>query len=90
MLAARLIRAFSAPANGADRRLYSVAPGGVLPEHVIVSAVAVDGQEETFIFAANSRGYRQGKRDELPGSFRGARDHAEALRRAGYAVEGGG
>jgi hypothetical protein len=47
-------------------------------EYVVVSAVAVLGQPETFIFPADGNG------DvldwlELPGSYRGGYDHEEAL-----------
>jgi len=54
-------------------------------DHVIVFAATVLGEPETYIFAADASG------DitcwvECDGSFRGALDHDEALRRAGYEV----
>lgn len=57
---------------------------------VIVSGVdcAFDtGSPETFIFEANVGGRPQPKNwRDLPGSFRGANDHARALANAGYAI----
>lgn len=58
---------------------------------VIVSAVPFVGTDgpETYIFAArkaDSGGIEIASWTELPGSFRGGMDHAEALRGAGYEV----
>jgi hypothetical protein len=58
-------------------------------EYVVVSAlnVAFDHKAaETFIFPANKTGDITGWL-EMEGSFRGAADHAEALRRAGYEIQ---
>lgn len=55
-------------------------------EYVVVSAVDVPfSGPETYIFGADENG---GITDwmELPGSFRGALDHNEALEGAGYTV----
>lgn len=55
-------------------------------DFVIVSAVnAMFSGPETYIFPAYESG-EQKNFGELDGSFRGALDHAEALRGAGYEV----
>ncbi len=54
-------------------------------EFVIVSAATVLGEPETYIFAASEDGAVTNW-GELPGSFKGALDHEEALRGAGYVV----
>ncbi len=57
---------------------------GATHEYVIVSAmnVLLSGPE-TYIFGATDRG-KIVDWSEMPGSFKGALDHEEALRRAGY------
>lgn len=70
--------------NG-DARLYKCDSGGVLPEYVIVSAVSVLGEPETYIFEATSDG-KVAHWGELEGSFRGALNHTLALENAGYDV----
>lgn len=55
-------------------------------EYVIVSAVvAAYSGPETYIFPATADGAVVNY-GELPGSFRGALDHAAALDNAGYAI----
>ncbi len=78
-----------------DARLYRLDPPmtvedheGVLEscEHVVVSAVDVPWSgPETYIFGADADG-NVPRMSELPGSFRGDRDHARALGDAGYEV----
>jgi hypothetical protein len=52
--------------------------------HVIVSAAVVPySGPETYIFPATEDG-KIASWGELPGSYRGGLDHAEALKRAGY------
>jgi hypothetical protein len=53
--------------------------------HVVVSAVSVMGEPETYIFPCDADGNITSW-GELPGSFKGGLDHAEALRGAGYEV----
>jgi len=60
-------------------------PGGEASDHVIVSASVVSGVPETYIFTADASGNIKSW-VECDGSFRGALDHDEALRRAGYEV----
>ena len=67
-----------------DARLYRLDPPLEGERHVIVSATVVC-DPETYIFAADEYG-EVTSWDELPGSFRGALDHAEALLGAGYEV----
>lgn len=56
--------------------------------YVVVSAADVPySGPETYIFPSNEKGTIL-KYTELPGSFRGALDHARALRNAGYVVIG--
>lgn len=56
-------------------------------EYVVVSAVDVPfSGPETYIFGANENGAIVDWM-ELPGSFRGALDHNEALEGAGYTVK---
>ncbi len=76
--------------NG-DARLYKLsAPvqpyADVGPtDHVIVSASDVPfSGPETFIFPADAEG-NVINWGEMPGSFRGSLDHAEAIRQAGWA-----
>jgi hypothetical protein len=76
-----------------DVRLYRLDPpmetyDGTKADHVIVSAVEVLGVSETYIFAARETG-EVVNWGELAGSFRGALDHAGALRGAGYEIGGG-
>ena len=74
-----------------EARLYRVDPpmtyeDGRQTEYVIVSATTVLASgPETYIFPASREG---GILDwlELPGSFRGAIDHARALEGAGYSI----
>ena len=56
-------------------------------EYVVVSATVAYSGAETYIFGANESGDIEDWQ-ELPGSFRGSLDHAEALRRAGYIIKG--
>lgn len=57
-------------------------------EYVIVSAVVVDySGPETYIFPADSDGKALDML-ELPGSYRGDLNHAQALANAGYSVIG--
>lgn len=71
---------------------YRPAPTGEIYEiegetdHVVVSASSSPMIPETYIFPADEAG-RALSMGELPGSYKGGRDHEEALRRAGYAVE---
>ena len=59
---------------------------GCKHEHVVVSAVDVMfSGPETYIFGADENGEIVNWM-ELPGSFRGALDHNEALEGAGYTV----
>lgn len=77
--------------NG-DARLYRVDPpmnyeDGRQTNYVVVSATRVTfSGPETYIFPADSRGKALSWL-ELPGSFRGALDHARALEGAGYDIE---
>lgn len=59
-------------------------------EYVLVVTVCSEtfSLAETLIYPANENG-RFLSRVELPGSYRGGLDHAEALRRAGYTVNAG-
>lgn len=54
-------------------------------EHIIVSAAIVFGEPETYIFPSDENGSVTSW-GEMPGSFKGALDHEEALRNAGYTV----
>lgn len=66
--------------------LYRVDPVYMGHTHVIVSAVEVpEVGPETYAFPATAAGDVTSFL-ELPCSFRGALDHAECLRRAGYEV----
>lgn len=47
-------------------------------DHVVVSAVGVLGEPETYVFPANEAGEVVAW-GELPGSFRGALDHGAAI-----------
>ena len=71
-------------------RLYKVEPPLMGEDFVIVSAVRPNSEEpETYIFGCDESD-KYGNEvvlAELPGSFRGALDHEEALRRAGYEIE---
>lgn len=67
-----------------DARLYKLEDG----RHVVVSGIqpAFDTmQPETFIVSADENG-KVLDWLELPGSFRGAVDHARALDRAGFTI----
>jgi hypothetical protein len=56
-------------------------------DYVVVSAVdASYSGPETYIFGSNKDGECPSML-ELPGSFKGGKDHALALARAGYALE---
>lgn len=79
--------------NG-DAKLYKMLPPMVATDYddktvethefVIVSAVdAMFSGPETYIFSATENGEAKNY-TELYGSFRGGKDHSEALRRAGY------
>lgn len=54
-------------------------------DHVVVSAIGPPYGPETYIFASNEAG-KVTNWGELRGSFKGALNHAEALRGAGYEV----
>lgn len=58
-----------------------------LAEYVIVSAVEVGGEPETYIFPADTEGQVLDWA-ELAGSFQGDLDHTRALKGAGYDIEG--
>jgi hypothetical protein len=78
--------------NGARgvQHLYRLDPPLLGAEMVVVSAIdsAFDtGIPETYIFPADESG-QVADWGELPGSYRGAADHGQALRNAGYEVEG--
>lgn len=71
--------------------LYELTPplkgDGKAYRYVAVSAtVALFSGPETYIFGANKSG-EVTQWMELPGSYRGGLDHAEALRNAGYEVQ---
>ena len=71
-----------------DARLFQLDPPLDGIKYVVVSGIecAVDtGRPETYIFKANSRGEITDW-CELDGSFRGAVDHARALKGAGYSI----
>lgn len=53
--------------------------------HVVVSAAVTLSGPETYIFGADETGEILDW-GELPGSFKGALDHGEALSRAGYSI----
>lgn len=56
--------------------------------YVVVSAVSVPfSGPETYIFRSDRHG-NVTRWNELPGSFRGSLDHAQALAYAGYAIAG--
>ena len=56
-------------------------------DYVVVSAVNAFGMgDETYIFAANAEGEVL-TWNELPGSFKGDQDHAEAIRNAGWVLD---
>lgn len=68
--------------TGADQRHYQIEDG----RFVVVSAVcAMFTGPETYIFEADAGGGITSW-TELPGSFRGGLDHAEALRSYGYEI----
>lgn len=69
-----------------EAKLYHLSEPLAGHQWVIVSAtVAFSSGPETYIFGATPEGdvFNWG---ELPGSYRGGLDHAEALRGAGYEV----
>lgn len=73
-----------------DARLYKLSEPvtdylGREYDYVVVSGVDHTWATETFIFPANGEG-EVIDMVELDGSFKGAVDHAEALRGAGYEV----
>ena len=69
-----------------DARLFRCDPPLAASKFVIVSAVmAMFSGPETYIFPATKDG-KIANWGELPGSFRGALDHNEALENAGYTV----
>lgn len=72
--------------NGAgDGRVYRLDPPLNGVDYVWVSATSTYSGPETYIFASDADGAVLDW-GELPGSFRGGLDHAEALRGAGYEV----
>ncbi len=77
----------SLPEWRGDARLYKLDPpmedDGRKHEHVVVSAVSVFGEPETYIFPANQDGAVTDF-GELPGSEKGSLNHESALSRAGY------
>ena len=54
-------------------------------DYIVVSATYALGDPETYIFGADANGNILSWR-ELPGSFKGAIDHNQALAQAGYAL----
>lgn len=71
------------PTDFGDVRLYRLSEP--LNGYLYVRVSAVDhGRAETYIFGADADG--NGVSSELPGSFKGAMDHHEALKRAGYTI----
>lgn len=54
-------------------------------DHVVVSAVHVMGQPETYIFPCDADG-KVTSWGEMPGSQKGTLEHVEALRDAGYEI----
>ena len=74
-----------------DAALYRLSPpmagvDGWAFDHVIVSAViAIGSGPETYLFGCDENGENIDF-SELPGSFRGDRDHATALNGAGYSI----
>lgn len=72
-----------------DGRLYRLSSPllhrGISTNHVVVSAAVVEAGPETLVLAATADG---GILEywEAPGSFRGALDHARALRGCGYLI----
>lgn len=70
--------------QGSVQAVYEMDPPYMENEHVLVSADGLLVQvPETYIFPKNGdvTSYL-----ELPGSFRGAMDHSEALENAGYKI----
>ena len=90
-----------APGFRGDARIYEVDPpvkfdkkvekeGDIVWEdaespYIVVSAVNVLGYPETYIFSSDAEGEVLSW-GELEGSFKGAKDHARALKGAGYEV----
>lgn len=72
--------------DGHVKSLYELTPPLNGHRYVIVSGVRVMGEPETYIFPAEPDG-QVTRWAELPGSFKGAIDHVEALREAGYEIE---
>ena len=73
--------------NG-DARLYRMDPPYQGNDHVVVSGITTafdTGTPETYIFKSDPDG-RVDDYCELQGSFRGAVDHARALKGAGYSI----
>lgn len=68
-----------------DARLYQLSEPLEGSVHVVVSGIGNEWGAETYIFAADSKGSVTNW-GELPGSFKGAIDHAAALRDAGYEI----
>lgn len=54
-------------------------------EHVVTSSNTILGRPETYIFGSDAEGAILDW-GELPGSFKGALDHEQALTNAGYEV----
>ena len=74
------------PPGRSIQRLYETELGGPLPQYVIVSAADAFGEgPETFIFKADAAGEIIDW-GELEGSFKGAFDHEQAMRNAGYTI----
>ena len=68
-----------------DARLFTLDPPHNGLAQVVVSAVDVFGEPETYIFAADETGEITDYL-EMSGSFRGALDHVKALNGLGYEV----
>jgi hypothetical protein len=69
-----------------DARLYALSKPLAKHKYVVVSAVnAMFSGPETYIFGCDEDGENVSY-SELKGSFRGGRDHAQALSGAGYTI----
>lgn len=71
------------PGMKGEAALYQLSTPHSGHEFVVVSAVSVFGEPETYIFPADESGEVLGWA-QLEGSFRGDLDHAQALENAGY------
>lgn len=94
MITATLVRDLGRSSSGAAQRLYRLSEGVRVSErdpdkgktdHVVVSAVRVLGEPETYIFASDAEGAVTCW-TEMPGSYRGGLDHEQAIRDAGWEI----